>query len=87
MRATAAAPSPAALAVPTPTANAASEAPPEATPYTMTIYNGPRVEQIVWVLENGSWRSYKVFPACSSPCGTNAPACGAEAHCVRHPCS
>jgi hypothetical protein len=103
MRATAAAPlravpevpTPAAVAallpavpdVPTPGAKAASEAPSEQGAYTMTIYNGARAVQKTWARENGSWRSYKVFPACPSSCGTYAPRCAAEAPCVRHHCS
>jgi hypothetical protein len=102
MRATAAGPSPAVPAMPAPTVvaaplpavpevppaptNATGEAPPEPGAYTMTIYNGPRVVQKTWVPVNGSWRSYRVLPACPSPCGTYAPSCAAKAPCARQHC-
>jgi hypothetical protein len=83
----AAAPLPNIPEVPTPPANATGEAPADPGAYTMTIYNGPRVVQKIWVPENGAWRSYRVFPDCPRPCGTVAPPCEAKAACVRHHCS
>lgn len=82
-----AAPLPAAPEVVTPPANATTVAPPAPAAYTMTIYNGPRAVQKNWVLANGSWSSYRVFPDCPPPCGAVAPACAVKAPCVRDHCS